>query len=94
MKKHVLTALFLGLLTPALAFAQSDFNGTWKVNLNKSKLSTKPDVYLLIDGTYTCKTCVPELVVFPCPKNPPTCPANPATVAPTAERNVLPTRNG
>jgi hypothetical protein len=63
MKKHLLTAVFLGLLAPALAFAQSDFNGTWKINLNKSKLSTKPDVYLLIDGTYTCKTCVPELVV-------------------------------
>jgi hypothetical protein len=63
MKKHVITTLFLGLLTPALAFAQSDFNGTWKINLNQSKLSTKPDVYLLTDGTYTCKTCVPELVV-------------------------------
>jgi hypothetical protein len=63
MKKHVITTLFLGLLTPALAFAQSDFNGTWKINLNQSKLSTKPDVYLLQDGTFTCKTCVPEVVV-------------------------------
>lgn len=54
--------LFL-LIVPVLAWAQSPFDGTWKVDLDKSKLPKKPDEYLLKDGMYGCKTCKPEIKV-------------------------------
>ena len=48
---------------PAIASAQSGFNGTWKVNFDKSKMSKKPDVFLVQDGMFQCKTCVPAVDV-------------------------------
>jgi hypothetical protein len=48
---------------PLLGMAQSDFDGTWKVDLTKSTMSDKPDVLLLQNGTYQCKTCVPPINV-------------------------------
>ncbi|HEY4931488.1 MAG TPA: hypothetical protein VII23_07945 [Terriglobales bacterium] len=51
--------LFVLLLFPLLGWAQSPFDGTWKVDLGKSKLPKKPDVYLLQNGTYECKSCNP-----------------------------------
>ena len=52
------------LLTPVLAMAQgSPFDGTWKVNLQKSQMSRKPEVYLLQSGMYSCKTCAPPYEV-------------------------------
>ncbi len=51
------------LIAPVLAWAQSPFDGAWKVDLNKSKLPKKPDEYLLQDGMYECKTCKPEIKV-------------------------------
>jgi len=53
--------LFLLLLVPALSWAQSPFDGTWKVDMSKSKLPKKPDVYVLQNGTYECKSCVPPV---------------------------------
>ena len=53
--------LFLLLLVPVLGWAQSPFDGTWKIDLNKSKLPKKPDEYLLKDGMYECKSCKPEI---------------------------------
>jgi hypothetical protein len=53
--------LFLLLLVPVLSWAQSPFDGTWKVDMSKSKLPKKPDVYLLQDGMYECKSCVPPV---------------------------------
>lgn len=55
--------LFVLLLLPLLGWAQSPFDGTWKVDLSKAKFPKKPDEYLLKDGTYECKTCKPELKV-------------------------------
>ena len=55
--------LFLLLLVPALGWAQSPLDGTWKVDLGKSKFPKKPDEYLLKDGMYECKTCKPEIKV-------------------------------
>ena len=47
-------ALMLGiLLLPLLAAAQSPFDGTWKVDMNKVDFSKKPDVYLLQNGMYS-----------------------------------------
>jgi hypothetical protein len=55
--------LFLLLLMPVLTWAQSPFDGTWKVDLSKSKFPKKPDEYLLKDGMYECKTCKPEIKI-------------------------------
>jgi hypothetical protein len=51
------------LLLPLLASAQSPFDGTWKVDMNKVDFPKKPDVYLLQNGMYQCKTCVPPIDV-------------------------------
>lgn len=56
-------ALAVAVLMPALAKAQSAFDGTWKFDLNTAKFPEKPDVYLLQDGMYHCKTCVPMVDV-------------------------------
>jgi len=42
---------------------QSPFDGTWKGDLGSAKFPEKPDVYVLKDGTYTCKTCAPPITV-------------------------------
>jgi hypothetical protein len=63
MKKLVVAILLAALTLPVLALAQSALDGTWKIDLAKSQLSKKPDVYLLQDGTYDCKTCVPPVHV-------------------------------
>ncbi len=55
--------LIASLLMPAMAMAQSVFDGTWKVDLKSAKFPTKPDVFLLQDGMYHCKTCVPPVDV-------------------------------
>ncbi|MGB6430705.1 MAG: hypothetical protein WBF06_08970 [Candidatus Acidiferrales bacterium] len=61
--KKLLWILLLSLSMPAAAMAQSAFDGTWKIELNNAQLPTKPDVYLLQDGMYSCKTCVPAYEV-------------------------------
>ena len=43
--------------------AQSAFDGTWKVDVKTAQFPKKPDVYLLQDGMYHCKTCVPTVDV-------------------------------
>jgi hypothetical protein len=56
-------ALVAALLMPAMAMAQSPFDGTWKFDLTTAKLPEKPDVFLLQDGMYHCKTCAPTVDV-------------------------------
>ena len=53
----------LSCLIPALALAQSPFDGTWRVVPGSDQLPTKPDVYLLQGGTYHCPTCDPPLAI-------------------------------
>jgi hypothetical protein len=48
---------------PAVTFADSPFAGTWTGDLSTAKVSAKPDVFLLQDGTYTCKTCTPPVKI-------------------------------
>lgn len=55
--------LIASLLMPAMAMAQSAFDGTWKFDLKTAKFPTKPEVYVLQDGMYHCKTCVPSIDV-------------------------------
>ena len=61
MKKLLRCGLLMAMLAPVLALAQDAFNGTWKIDLNKAEMPKKPDEYLLKDGMYHCKTCVPPL---------------------------------
>jgi hypothetical protein len=59
MKKPLWFVLLLPLLAPGLAMAQSAFDGTWKIDLKTTQFPKKPQVYLLQDGMYHCKSCVP-----------------------------------
>lgn len=63
MKKLRLAALLVGVFIPALAIAQSSFDGTWKVELKNAQLPQKPDELLVQNGMYHCKTCVPPIDV-------------------------------
>lgn len=59
MKKLMFAGLLLFL--PVLVMAQSPLDGTWKNDLSKMQFPTKPDVYVLQNGRYECKTCVPPI---------------------------------
>ena len=49
------------LLVSACAWAQSPFDGTWKVNLSSAQFAQKPETIALQNGKYSCSTC-PEKV--------------------------------
>jgi len=51
------------LLAPALLFAQSAFNGTWRFSPQSAQFSGKPSTFSLQDGVYRCDTCVPSYEV-------------------------------
>lgn len=59
--KKKLALVFLTVLAPILALAQSPIDGTWKADLSKAQMPKKPDVFLLENGRYQCKTCVPPI---------------------------------
>jgi hypothetical protein len=61
MKRTPMAAL--SLLLPALGWTASLLDGTWKADLDKTHWPTKPDVFLLQNGSYTCRTCVPQYTV-------------------------------
>lgn len=63
MKKLLLVTIVAALSIPAVAAAQDGFNGTWKIDLSKVDFSKKPDMLLLQNGTYECKTCTPPVRV-------------------------------
>ena len=63
MKKVSLAVSLMLLLTPVSMLAQSSFDGTWKIDMNKAEFPKKPDVYLLQNGTFECKTCAPPVKV-------------------------------
>jgi hypothetical protein len=54
----------LGLLLfliPMIAVGQSGVDGTWRIDLNKTQLDSKPRVFELKDGMYSCSTCDPKI---------------------------------
>jgi hypothetical protein len=63
MKNLPLFGLVIALLASAPAIAQNAIDGTWKFNLSDAQFPKKPDVYLLQNGKYQCKTCVPPIDV-------------------------------
>jgi hypothetical protein len=60
MKKNLL--LGLACLAPATLFAQSAFEGTWRMNLQSTQYVGK-DNFLLRDSMFRCSTCSPKLAV-------------------------------
>ncbi|HEY6271937.1 MAG TPA: hypothetical protein VIX19_08080 [Terriglobales bacterium] len=60
MKKVVL----VWLLLPVAALAQSAFDGTWKQRLDSIKITGKPEVFSIVDGTYICSSCPRELKIM------------------------------
>jgi hypothetical protein len=63
MKRVLWIGLLAALLLPAQARAQSAFDGNWKIDVNQTQLPTKPGVYVLLNGTYHCRTCIPPIDV-------------------------------
>ncbi|WP_430391329.1 hypothetical protein [Dyella sp. 20L07] len=59
--KKLLTLGLLALLYPVCAMAQNAFDGTWKIDTNQVQMSKKPDVIVLQNGRYDCKTCAPPI---------------------------------
>lgn len=62
---HRITALIATVLSlsAGAATAASRFDGTWKFDMASQEVSTKPSVYLLRNGSYTCSTCAPVYTV-------------------------------
>jgi hypothetical protein len=58
-------AVFLAaaIVAPASLFAHGPFDGTWRANLDQSKLSSKPITISLSNGAYDCSTCAPTIQV-------------------------------
>lgn len=53
-----------GNATTQTAAASTDaINGTWKADINSVQFDTKPDDYLLQNGTFSCKSCTPTYSV-------------------------------
>lgn len=63
MKTLLGIGLSASLLLPGLATARSAFDGTWKIDTNKAEFYRKPDVFLLQDGMWECRTCVPPIKI-------------------------------
>ncbi len=63
MKRLSFVVMLSALLVPTLAVAQSVLNGTWKIDMSKVDFPKKPDEFLLQNGLYTCKTCVPPYTI-------------------------------
>ncbi len=51
------------LLFPLFAWAQSPFDGTWKINASHAQFPQKPDTFVLQKGEYNCSTCVPKIAI-------------------------------
>jgi hypothetical protein len=48
---------------PALMFAQSPFDGTWRTNMDQSTMSPKPYTASVKNGMYDCSSCSPTIHV-------------------------------
>jgi hypothetical protein len=51
------------VVASAQAFADSPFDGTWKEDTSSQKMTQEPDAYVLKDGMFTCKSCVPSYTI-------------------------------
>ncbi|HEX4738939.1 MAG TPA: hypothetical protein VH331_15410 [Allosphingosinicella sp.] len=62
MKKTTIV-LLVSVFAAAPAFAQAGFSGTWKADLASVQTPQKPDVFMIKDGVYTCRSCVPAYTI-------------------------------
>ena len=60
MKAIFIAVLAVGFAVPVFS---APIDGTWKADVKSAKMPTKPEVYLLKAGRFTCSTCVPKIVV-------------------------------
>ncbi len=60
MHLRLIAALAVSAAAPALA---SPFDGTWKADPSTLDAGSKPSVFTLKDGMYSCSTCVPAYKV-------------------------------
>jgi hypothetical protein len=60
MKNWLVAAL--ALLAPGMALA-SPIDGTWRIDASTAKLPEKPDVFLIKDGVYRCRSCTPPVAI-------------------------------
>ncbi|MGC1548627.1 MAG: hypothetical protein WA777_08860, partial [Rhodanobacter sp.] len=63
MKKLLFVGMLTASLLPMVAMAQNAIDGTWKIDLSKAHMPMKPDVFVLQNGMYDCKTCAPEISI-------------------------------
>jgi len=63
MKIFVAATLLAVAFAPVQAMAQNGFDGTWKGDVSSAQMPKKPDVYVLKDGMYSCKTCAPAYTI-------------------------------
>jgi len=49
---------FVGVL-----WAQTPFDGTWKIDVKNIQFPEKPEVWVIQNGTYVCSTCDPKINV-------------------------------
>lgn len=53
----------VALLMPLAAVGQSALDGTWKIDLSKAKLDSKPTVFEIRDGIFSCLSCDPKVTI-------------------------------
>jgi len=51
--------VFVFFLSPLLGYGQSQFDGTWKIDASTLQVPQKKDSYLLQNGMFECKACMP-----------------------------------
>ncbi|MEA3034188.1 MAG: hypothetical protein QOH86_2204 [Sphingomonadales bacterium] len=59
----LIAALLVSAFAAGPVLAASPLDGTWKADLASVKWPSKPDVYVIRDGTYTCRSCVPRVTI-------------------------------
>ena len=60
--KAVLLAVLVAAV-PAQVLAAGPFDGTWKIDVGTVQPPTKPKVYLLQGGSYSCRSCAAPFTV-------------------------------
>lgn len=59
MRRNIWISVLAVLLAPASTLAQSGFDGTWKMDLKTAKFDSQPQILLVQNGMYECKSCTP-----------------------------------
>jgi len=53
----------MAVLSPVVASGQTSFDGTWKIDVATLPYSKRPLVWLVQNGIYECKSCMPPIRV-------------------------------